>query len=67
MLCVMFEIGTVVLEIFFWNVVNVFFLFRDNLPLDMGMALNVNNPESPFPKGKGRNDFPLEIGGPSFE
>ena len=43
------EIGPVVIEKIF-KFVNVFSLFRNNLPLEKGGALHLKKLESPFPK-----------------
>ena len=45
------EIGSVVQERqIFFNFVNVFYLFRNYLPLEKGEALHLNKVESPLPK-----------------
>ena len=37
-------------DVFFFNFVNVFLLFRNHLPLEKGVALNLNKHESSLPK-----------------
>ena len=45
------EIGSVVLEKrIFFNIINVFSLFRNYLPLEKGGALHLKKLESPSPK-----------------
>ena len=44
------EIGLVVLEKKIFNFLNVYFLFRNYLPLEKGRALHLNKLESPSAK-----------------
>ena len=46
------EIGSVVLELKFFNFVTVFPLFRNYLPLEKGGALHLNKPDSPSQRMK---------------